>query len=60
MQIKTTWGIMSHQSEWPSSKILQTINAGQEMGKKEASCTVGGNMNGYSHYGEHYGGFFKN
>jgi len=51
---------MSHQSEWPSSKILQTINAGQEMGKKEASCTVGGNMNGYSHYGEHYGGFFKN
>ena len=32
---------MSHQSEWPSSKILQTINTGQEMGKREASSTLG-------------------
>ena len=48
---KTTWALMLHQLEWPSSKILQTINAGQEMGKREASCTVGGNINGYSQLG---------
>ena len=42
----------SHQSEWPSSKNLQTINAGENMEKREPSCTVGGNVNWYSHYGE--------
>ena len=30
MQIKTTINITSHQSEWPSSKSLQTINAGRK------------------------------
>ena len=29
MQIKTTVRITSHRSEWPSSKNLQTINAGE-------------------------------
>ena len=42
MQIKT---ITSHQSEWPSSKSLQTINAGEGVEKREHSCTVGGNVN---------------
>ena len=28
-------------------------------GEKEPSCTVGGNVNGYSHYGEQYGGSLK-
>ena len=37
--------ITSHQSEWPSSKNLQTINAGEVMEKGEASRTVGGNVN---------------
>ena len=41
MQIKTTSGITSHRSEWPSSKILQTINAGEDIEKRESSCTVG-------------------
>ena len=41
MQIKTT----SHQSEWPSTKSLQTINAGEGVEKRECSCTVGGNVN---------------
>ena len=41
MQIKTT----SHQSEWPSSKSLQTINAGEGVEKRECSFTVGGNVN---------------
>ena len=45
MQIKTTSGITSHQSEWPSSKNLQTINAGEGVEKREPSCTVGGNVN---------------
>ena len=35
MQIKTT-----HQSEWPSSKSLQTINTGEGVEKREGSCTV--------------------
>ena len=29
----------------PSSKKLQTINAGEDVEKREPSCTVGGNVN---------------
>ena len=29
------------------------------MEKRHPSCPVGGNVNGYSHYGEQYGDFFK-
>ena len=28
--------------------------------KREPSCTVGGNVNWHSHYGEQYGGSLKN
>ena len=54
MQIKTTIvlisklyriDITSHWSEWPSSKSLQTINAGEGVKKREPSYTVGGNAN---------------
>ena len=46
MQIKTTMSYQSsHQSEWPSSKSLQTINAGEGFEKREPSYTVGGNAN---------------
>ena len=41
MQIKTT----DITSEWPLSKSLQTINAGEGMEKREPSYTVGGNVN---------------
>ena len=41
-------------------KNLQTINAGEGVEKREPSCTVGGNVNWYSHYGEQYGGSLKN
>ena len=41
-------------------KNLQTINAGEGVEKREPSCTVGGNVNRYSHYGEQYGGSLKN
>ena len=57
MQIKTT--ITSHQAEWPSSKSLQTINAGEGVEKREHSCTVGGNVDWYSHYGRRYGESLK-
>ena len=57
MQIKTTMR-SSHQSEWPSSKSVQTINAGQGVEKREHCRTVGGNVN-YSHYGRQYGDSLK-
>ena len=45
MQIKTTMRYTSQQSEWPSSKNLQTTNAGEGVEKREPSYTVGGNIN---------------
>ena len=35
------------------------MNAGRGVEKREPSCTVGGNVNWYSHYGEQYGGSLK-
>ena len=57
---KWQWDITSHWSEWPSSKSLQTINAGKGVKKREHSCTVGRNVNWYSHYGRCYGESLKN
>ena len=45
---KLQWAITSHWSEWPSSRSLQTINAGEGVEKREHSCTVGGNVNSLS------------
>ena len=42
---KLQWDITSHWSEWPSSKSLQMINAGEDVEKREHSCTVSGNVN---------------
>ena len=58
MQIKTRWGITSHQSDWPSSKTLQTINAGEDVEQRE--CTAIGNVNWYKHYEEQYGNSIRN
>ena len=58
MQIETTWGTISHWSEWLLSKSLQ-INAGEGVEKRKLSYTVGGNVNWCSYYGEHYRGFLK-
>ena len=52
-------GITSQQPQLPSSKILQTINAGEGAEKKEPSYTVGGNVNLCSHYGKQYGSSLK-
>ena len=58
VQIKAT--ISSHQSEWPASQNLQTINAGEGREKREPSCSDGGSINWYSRYREQYGGSLKN
>ena len=42
---KWQWDITSHQSEWSSSKCLQTVNPGEGVEKREPSCTVGENVN---------------
>ena len=35
------------------------MNAGEDVEKREPSCTVGGNENWYNHYGEQYGDSIK-
>ena len=45
----------SHQSEWPSLIRPQITTAGGVLEKSEPSCTVGGNVNWYSHCGEQFG-----
>ena len=37
--------VTSHWSEWPSSKSLQVISAGEDVERREASYTVGGDVN---------------
>ena len=41
-------------------KNLEKVNAGKGVVKREPSCTFGGNVNWYNHYGEQYGGSLKN
>ena len=45
MQIRTTMRFHLTPVRWPSSKNLQTINAGAGVEKREPSCTVGGDVN---------------
>jgi len=52
MKIKLQCDITSCQSEWPSSKYLQTINATEGVEKREPSYIVTGNVNWYSQYGK--------
>ena len=56
MQIKTTMDTTSHQSEWPALISPQITNTGGGVEKREPSCTAGGNVSWYNHYGEQYGG----
>ena len=46
-------------SEWLSSKNPQTTNSREDVERRELSCTVGGNVNWYTYYGEQYGGSLK-
>ena len=54
MQIKTQCGITSHRSEWPPSINQQTASVGEDVEKRELSCTVGGNADWCSHCGKQY------
>ena len=61
MRIKTTMKYTTlHQPEWPSSKSLQTISAGEGVEKKEPCYTVGGNVDWCNHCGKQYGDSSEN
>ena len=50
--------ILAYWSEWPLSKNLQTVNAGEGVEKREP-YSAAGNVNSYCHYGELSGGSLK-
>ena len=50
MQIKTTMRYLLTPSERPALRSLQMINAGEDVEKRQLSCTACGNARWYSHY----------
>ena len=52
--------LMSTSQNGYHKKYPQTINDEEGVGRRESSCTVGEDVNWYSHYGEQYGGSLKN
>ena len=60
MQIKTIMSYHPTPVRRPSSKSLQTINAGASVEKREPFYTVGVNISQCNHYGEQYGSSLKN
>ena len=56
MQTKTItrYHFILYQSEWPSSKSSWIINVRENLEKREPYCTVGGNVNWYSHCCKQY------
>ena len=51
--------MISHLSEWPSSKSLRITNIGENMEKRESLYTLGEDVNWCIHYGKHYKGSSK-
>ena len=41
-------------------QIINITNAGEGVKKRVPSCTAGGNINWYNHYGKQYGGTSEN
>ena len=60
MQIKTTMKYHLTLERMAITKSLQTINTGESVEKREHYCTVGENVNWFSHNGRRYGDSFKN
>ena len=60
MQIKTIMRYHFTPVRKPIIKSLQTINAGEDVEKREPSYIVGGNINECNHYRKQYEGSFKN
>ena len=56
MQIKQPWDSTSHQSEWLTSKIQVTADAGWNVEKEEHSSIVGGIAGLYNQSGNQSGG----
>ena len=50
---------MSYNTINQNIKIIKTINAGEDVKRREPSYIVGGNVNSYSHYGKQHGGSLK-
>ena len=59
-KLKPQWDITSYLSEWLSSITQQGTNVGEDVEKREPSCTVGGTADWCSHYGKQFEGFSKN
>ena len=53
MQIKTKWDYLTP-VRWPSAKNPPPTSAREDVEKREPSCTAGGNVSWYSHYGRQY------
>ena len=62
LQIKTTvrWHLTPFRiTIIKKKKKIQAINAGEDVEKRKLYCSVGRNVNWYSHYGEQYRQFFN-
>ena len=60
MQIKTTMRYHLTPVRMATISKSKITNAREGVEKREPSCTVGGNVNEYNHYGKQYGGASEN